>query len=143
VERLKELLHTTTSSPTQLAIAEFLTTGGYDRHVRSLRRAYARQVALFREVIGRHFPAGTRVTRPEGGSVLWVEMPESVDAFTLYEQAARKRIAVAPGMLFSTAKMYRNCIRLNAARWSESVEEALTTLGALARDLKRHPSAPR
>lgn len=132
IERLKSLLHTTTASPSQLAIAEFLSSGGYDRHVRALSRTYARQVAQFRDVVGRHFPEGTRVTRPAGGSVLWVEMPERVDAFTIHQQALREGIAIAPGMLFTTGREFRNCMRLNAASWSGRVEKALRTLGRLA-----------
>ena len=41
-------------------------------------------------------------------------------------------IGIAPGTLFSTAGRYGNCIRLNAAFWSERVEQALETLGGLA-----------
>jgi DNA-binding transcriptional MocR family regulator len=132
IERLKAHFHTTTASPSQLAVAEFLTNGGYDRHVRALCRAYARQVAQFRDLIGRHFPAGTRVTRPAGGSVLWVEMPEGVDALAICEQALRAGISAAPGMLFTTGREFQNCMRLNAAFWSERVEKALRTLGKLA-----------
>jgi len=39
---------------------------------------------------------------------------------------------IAPGTLFSTAGRYGNCIRLNAAFWSERVEQALETVGEMA-----------
>jgi DNA-binding transcriptional MocR family regulator len=131
VERLKFLFNIATASPTQLAVAEFLTAGGYDRHLRMIRRIYARQVAQVRESIGRHFPRGTRVTRPEGGFTLWVEMPK-VDAVRLYEDALREGISVVPGSVFTTGDKYRNCLRLSAAFWSEAIEEALETVGGLA-----------
>jgi len=38
VVQLKTLLNIATPSPTQLAIAEFLTNGGYDHHLRRIRR---------------------------------------------------------------------------------------------------------
>jgi len=85
-----------------------------------------------RDAVARNFPAGTRVTRPEGGFVLWVEMPEGVDSMRLYEEARKKGIGIAPGTLFSTAGRYGNCIRLNAAFWSEQVEQALETVGEMA-----------
>jgi DNA-binding transcriptional MocR family regulator len=135
VERLKSLLHTTTASPTQFAIAEFLASGGYDRHVRALRRTYADRVAHFRDAISRHFPEGTRVTRPAGGSVVWVEMPGKFNSLTLWERALEEGIAIAPGMLFSTTRDFRNCIRLNAAYWSDRVAKALRTLGRLAKEM--------
>ena len=31
------------------------------------------------------FPPGTRVSRPRGGSVLWLELPGNVDAETLFD----------------------------------------------------------
>ena len=132
VERLKSLLNIATASPTQLAIAEFLANGGYDHHLRSLRRTCAARMAHVRDAIGRYFPQGTCVTRPEGGTVLWVEMPEQVDARALYQEALRAGIAIAPGALFTTGANYRNCFRLNATFWSDRIDKALRTLGELA-----------
>ncbi len=132
VQQLKTLFNIATASPTQLAIAEFLTNGGYDHHLRTIRRIYGRQVEKMRDAVGRFFPLGTRVTRPEGGFILWVEMPEEVDAFRLYEAAVKKGISLAPGSLFSSGDRFRNCIRLNAAFWSERVEQALETVGGMA-----------
>jgi DNA-binding transcriptional MocR family regulator len=98
-------------------------------------------MAKFHDLIGRHFPAGIRVTRPTGGSVLWVEMPQGVDAFRIYEQGLREGIAIAPGMLFTTGREFRNCVRLNAAFWSERVENALRILGKLAARSATHSGA--
>ena len=135
VTQLKALLNVASSSPTQLAIAEFLTNGGYDHHLRKIRRVYARQTALVREAVARHFPPGIRVSRPEGGYILWVELPEGKDAFRLYEAALLEGIGIAPGTIFTLGDRYRNCFRLNAAFWSESTEQALETLGGLVETL--------
>jgi DNA-binding transcriptional MocR family regulator len=132
VEQLKMTFNIASAAPTQMAVAEFLGEGGYDRHLRSIRRIYARKVAQLAEAIGRHFPDGTRVTRPQGGFVLWVEMPAAVDTLKLYEQAARQGISIAPGPIFSVSGKFGNCVRLNAAFWSERVEGAVATLGRMA-----------
>lgn len=132
VVQLKLLLNIATAAPTQFAIAEFLTNGGYDHHLRKIRRVYARQTALVREALLRHFPVGTRVNRPEGGYILWVELPDGSDAFKLYEGALREGISIAPGNIFTLGDGYKNCFRLNAAFWSERTEQALETLGGLA-----------
>jgi DNA-binding transcriptional MocR family regulator len=116
-------------------MAEFLATGGYDHHLRSIRRTYARQVAQMGDAIGRFFPEETRVSRPQGGFVLWVEMPEAIDATRLYERAKQVGISIAPGQIFSIEGKYRNCIRLNAARWDACVAAAIETLGRLANQL--------
>ncbi len=135
VQRLKSLFNIATASPTQLAVAEFLTSGGYDRHLRTMRRTYAAQLAEVRSAIARWFPRGTRVTRPEGGFVVWVELPAEVDAFAVYQQALRKGISVAPGTLFTTTDRFRNCIRLSAAFWSERIRDALRTIGGISRGM--------
>ncbi len=135
VEQLKALCNIATASPTQLAIAEFLTNGGYDHHLRNIRRIYARQVSQMRDAVGRSFPPGTQVSRPEGGYILWVELPEGDDSFRLYEMALQEGIGIAPGMVFTLGDRYRNCFRLNAASWSERTEQALERLGGLAANL--------
>jgi DNA-binding transcriptional MocR family regulator len=132
VERLKGLLNVATTSATQIAIGEFLASGGYDRHLRTIRRIYARQMNEVRVAIARHLPAGTRTTRPAGGFVLWVEMPEAIDSFELYEAALQQGIAVAPGHIFATNDRFKNFMRVNAGYWSERIDRALQTVGSLA-----------
>ncbi|MCK4508253.1 MAG: PLP-dependent aminotransferase family protein [Desulfuromonadales bacterium] len=132
IERGKMLANVATASPTQLALAEFLANGGYEHHLRSVRRVYARQSAKMSDAIGRAFPSGTRVSRPQGGFVLWVEMPEGVDSLVLYKKAKAQGITIAPGSIFSVDGKYLNCIRLNAACWNSAVEVAIETLGRLA-----------
>jgi DNA-binding transcriptional MocR family regulator len=117
----------------QVAIAAFLENGGYDRLLRRLRKTYQAQVQLFSAAVGRYFPAGTKVTRPSGGYVLWVEMPRAVDALALYELAMAERISLAPGAMFSASDRYRHCIRLNCGiPWSAHTEALLERVGALA-----------
>jgi DNA-binding transcriptional MocR family regulator len=125
-----------------MAIAEFLQQGGYDRFLRTLRRELARQMEHVRGVVCSSFPEGTRMTRPEGGAILWVQMPASVDALKLHEEALRRGISVAPGPIFSSTGRYRSCIRLNTGNPDlEQVEAAVRTLGQIAHRLAE--SAPR
>ena len=130
--RLKLTTSLVCATPTQLAVADFLANGGYDHHLRKIRKVYARQVQLMGQAVGRSFPAGTCVTRPEGGYVLWVECPPRVDSLKLYEWALSEGMTIAPGSLFSAKQKYRNCIRLNAAFWSDDVERATARLGRAA-----------
>ncbi len=132
ITQLKSLFNIATATPTQLAVAEFLTNGGYDHHLRKISRIYSRQVNQVRDAVGRYFPLGTRVSRPEGGFVIWVELPEEIDTLKLYEEALKEGISIAPGQIFTLGDKYGNCLRLNAAIWSERIEQALETLGSLA-----------
>jgi DNA-binding transcriptional MocR family regulator len=135
VEQLKVARYLATATLPQLAIAEFLANGSYDYHLRTMRRAYARQAAAVVRAVRQHFPAGTRVVEPAGGMVVWVELPGAVDARELYARARQAGITVAPGPLFSAKARYRSCVRLSAAWWSPTIARALRTLGALACEL--------
>jgi DNA-binding transcriptional MocR family regulator len=135
MERLKMMMNIATASPTQLALAEFLATGGYDHHLRSIRRIHARNLSQMADAVVRCFPVGTRMTRPAGGFILWVEMPVGTDAIHLYHRALERGISIVPGPLFSLSGKYGNHIRLSAARWDEQIERGIRTLGELAREL--------
>lgn len=117
---------------TQLAVCELLESGRYDRHLRSLRNALAQGVSRMIEAVGQYFPPGTRITRPGGGFVIWVELPEAVDSFTLSQQALRHGVSIAPGPIFSASGKYRHFLRLSCAhQWNSRVEQAVATLGRL------------
>jgi len=132
IENQKILSNIATATPTQMAVAEFLACGGYDHHLRKVRRAYARNVSLMSDAIARHFPEGTKVSRPAGAFFLWVEMPEHVDSLALYGRARELGISIAPGPIFSVREKFQNYIRLSAAYWDPAIERVVKTIGSLA-----------
>jgi DNA-binding transcriptional MocR family regulator len=134
VTRLKFINTIASPSLPQLTIAEFIQTGGYDRYLRGLRTTLANQVQLYGQAIVNYFPEGTKISRPAGGYVLWVELPETVDALRLYRAALAENISVVPGLIFSASGRFRNHIRMSCGHpWSESIERAFGTLGKLCR----------
>lgn len=133
VLRLKMAVSFAGASLPALTIAEFLRTGGYDHHLRRIRRTYREQVQKMREAVAVAFPKGTKISNPLGGFVLWVELPGRVDALRLYSEARAAGISIAPGQLFSPAGEFRNYIRLSCGfPWSPRIEQAIETLGQLA-----------
>ena len=135
-ERVLNLKFTNTvATPTlpQFAIAEFLKNGGYDRYLRGVRKFYAEQIQRFGEAVSVSFPAGTTLSRPAGGFVLWVGLPKGCDAVELHDAALERNIGITPGPLFSATHGYKNFIRLTCAQpWSKQIERALSVLGQLA-----------
>lgn len=132
VNRLKFISNIGPPSLSQFALAEFLESGGYDRHIRSLRLKLAGQMAAMRQATARYFPEGTRITRPAGGHMLWVELPQGMDAVAVFRRALERRISILPGLIFAAGHRYRNCMRLNGGQiWSEVYERALMTVGSL------------
>ena len=124
-----------TPTLTQLAVAEFLANGGYEHHLRRMRRVLVQQMGWLRNAVARYFPEGTCMTNPKGGFVLWLSLPEKVDSLEFYERALQKKISISPGVLFSAKQQFRHCVRLNAAYATEDKESKIATLGAIAREL--------
>lgn len=135
-ERVKTLKLTSTLATAtlpELAVAEFLANGGYDHYLRSARSFYATNVRRVSKAVMAAFPAGTKVSQPQGGFVLWVEMPEAVDALRLQDEALAHDINIAPGPMFSPTQGYRNCIRISCGvPWNQRLQTAIQTLGKLA-----------
>jgi len=132
---------TNLASPTlsQLAIADFLEHGGYDRYLRHVRDEYKKQVARFIQSIGKYFPVGTKVTQPKGGFVIWIELPNNIDSMKLHEMALNENISIAPGPMFSATQKYKNFIRISCAQpWNDKLEQGLITLGRLTHTLKQN-----
>jgi DNA-binding transcriptional MocR family regulator len=139
VEKLKFLNTLTTPSVPQVAIADYLRQDGYDRHLRRVRKLYRQQAHIMMSMVERFFPPGTRTSTPQGGYVLWVELPPRVDSMKLYRAALERGITVGPGTMFSTRNAFSHFIRLNYSYpWTADSEAALQRLGTLAAELDAH-----
>ncbi|MFS2156920.1 GntR family transcriptional regulator MpaR [Pseudomonas sp. Pseusp122] len=136
VERLKLMTSLSPSMPAQAAIADYLQHGGYDRHLRRLRYALEDQQRAMLAAIARHFPGQSRVSQPQGGYFLWVELPEQLDSLKVFKMALAQGISIAPGPIFSATRRFANCIRLNyGSPWDDTCEKAMETLGRIIRSL--------
>ena len=90
-----------------------------------------------------HFPPGTRVSHPSGGSVVWVQMPDSVDSIALFYAARELGIGLAPGNIFSSCDQFKHFVRLSYGNaWTPRIEQALADVGRLARELAEGVDRP-
>ncbi len=124
------------ASATQMTVSEFLAGGGYDRHLRGLRRALKQQVDRMRHELLNVLPEGTRISQPQGGFVLWVELPRGIDSGVLFNRCLEKGVNILPGAIFSPTRKYRNCIRISCGHpWDDVIARGVENLGALTREL--------
>lgn len=135
VERLKMMTSLASPIPSQLAVAEYLVQGGLERHLRHLRGALKLQHTAARALIERYFPKGTRMTEPQGGYFVWLELPQGVDALSIHHQAMAESISTAPGVLFSADRRFTHHLRLNVGHpLAPRVKGALKVLGAMVKE---------
>jgi DNA-binding transcriptional MocR family regulator len=117
----------------QAAFADFLSSGGYDNHLRRMRRTFEDNIAHVIRTVEKAFPSDTRVSRPAGGFVLWLELPEPLDTRLLFDEALGAGICFVPGDVFSASGRFGNCLRLSCGHsWDARIEKGLMRLGALA-----------
>ncbi|HTD98798.1 MAG TPA: PLP-dependent aminotransferase family protein [Mucilaginibacter sp.] len=133
-----KMMHTISSAtPTQAAIAHFFETGRYDLHLRNLRRALYTQCLRYTQAIAAHFPANTKISRPQGGYALWIELDKKINAFELYQAAILQNISIAPGQIFSTDARFTNFIRISfGIPYDDVVEQSFRILGGLIKNLQ-------
>jgi DNA-binding transcriptional MocR family regulator len=132
VQRRKVMTSLATSIPVQDAIADVLQHETYDAHLKKLRRSLAAQRQSLLDAVRRHFP-GHRVTEPDGGYFVWLELPPGADSLELHRRALQCGISIAPGPIFSPRREYRNCVRLNYGHpWSAELDRAVHQLARLS-----------
>lgn len=131
--RVKSSTNVSTAAPVQMALAEYLAGGRFERHLKTLRQVNQRSVASLRHCLSAEFPPGTRASDPLGGSHLWVELPPGCDGVDLFLKAREAGIGIVPGNVFSTRDEFRNFIRLSSGGlWNGKLREGVRTLGRLA-----------
>jgi DNA-binding transcriptional MocR family regulator len=128
----------------QEVIAQFIRDGGYDHHLRRLRAALKTQMHQMVDAVARHFPAGCRLSLPQGGLLLWIELPRHVDSREVFALARLEHIGVAPGAAFSISRRFDHFIRLQYGDpWSPKLEAAIQKLGQIVTRLTERQDAAR
>ena len=129
---LKTVSSGTTSHFFQAVLADFLEGSSYENQVRKMRRALVQRAAQMSDAVAHAFPAECAISEPQGGFVLWIQLPPKVDALPLHRQAIEKGVAFMPGQLFSACGKQNNYLRLNYGNaWSPAIARAIEDLGTL------------
>lgn len=141
LEKALELKATTSVSSASLlqeAAAAFMRSGKFEKHLHELRGNVEQVMRTIRHHAAALFPEGTRMTRPSGGLVLWLELPREVDGVELFYRAREQGVGIAPGSIFTTRERYESCIRLSCGVvWNEKILQGLRTLAQVAAECRR------
>jgi len=139
---LKQATDLSDSMLLQAALAEFVADGGYDRHLRKLRRVLRGRRDALLEALAREMPDGVRWTAPEGGYQVWVELPEGLDTGELLADSVGAGVLFAPGFQFNHDGRASRCLRLTfALADAEPLRQGVKILADVVRD--RLVSEPR
>jgi DNA-binding transcriptional MocR family regulator len=129
---IKRALSCSSSLINQWTLAEFITGHQYDRYLIKLREILKCNKDRMLCKIQSIFPADTQITNPQGGSVLWLKLPNNKDAKELFYQALEENISIIPGDVFSPSNRYKSCIRISyGIPWNDNIVVALEKLNEM------------
>ncbi len=136
VKLIKRMHNISSPTLTQTAMAHFLQNGRYEYHLKNMRRALHTQCLRYMQAIIDYFPEDTKVSRPQGGFVLWVQLNKKVNAFKLRAEAMKHHISVVPGKIFSASCNYNHFIRISFGKpWDNDADYGMMMLGKLIRKM--------
>lgn len=100
------------SLPIQLAVADFIETGQYAKQLKRRRTHLLKLRQEYQQYLGRHLPGNVKVSHPQGGMVLWLQIP-NLDLTAFRRQLDTLNVDIRLGKLFSTLDLYDDCFRIN------------------------------
>ena len=133
VARTKRLLDDFSPALDQLALAELLRRGHYDRHLRRARGVYRKRRDALRGALARQLPE-LAVEGVAAGVHLLLRLPAGVSDITIADEAGRARIRVPPLSAFRITPSAAGGLVIGYGRLHESaVEPAARALAAVIR----------
>ncbi|MBL7724749.1 MAG: PLP-dependent aminotransferase family protein [Chitinophagaceae bacterium] len=136
VKQIKRINNISSPTLTQAAMAHYLQHGRYEYHLKTIRKALHTQCLRYMQAIIDHFPEDTKVSRPHGGFILWVQLNKKVNTFKLRVEAMKHHISIVPGKIFSASCNYNNCIRISFGKpWDDEADYGLMILGKLIKKM--------
>ena len=136
IVHMKLVYQLSTSQAIQNGLTSFMAEGNFERHIYQYRKTLIKQRDQLINGIKDNWKIPTKFTVPDGGLAIWIELPEKVDTFSLYNNAITEGIIITPGRLFSAANKFSNSLRLSFAHPTTGHRlQALIRLGELCRGM--------
>lgn len=110
--RLHGITHFGVASPVQAGLSDFINTGQYHAHLGRLRTQLQKNIRDYRNRLVELLPDDVAISRPEGGMVLWLQVP-GLDSRALWEEACQENLDLRVGPAFSALPLYDDCLRIN------------------------------
>lgn len=135
---LKRTLTLSSPSIAQRALRSLVTVGGYERHLRRMRKACLERRSAFAAGLA-GLPGGFSAELPRGGYLAWLRLPGGAGAAALAAAAEGEGVRVLPGRTCFVEDSDPEAdafVRINFAAWPPAaVAEGLARLGRAARTI--------
>lgn len=136
IKRLKMYHAVSSATIQQQAVAMFLENGRYEHHLRKLRNTLHLNSLQYIRAVSEYFPKNTKISRPQGGFLLWLELDSRINTYELYKRGIQQGISITPGSIFTMQNQYQNCMRLSYGMlWNEKIKNSLQEIGKIAENM--------
>jgi DNA-binding transcriptional MocR family regulator len=132
-EQIRFAIGSAVSPVYQETILKIIDSSAYEKHLRVFRQQLSAQCAQSLRLIKTYFPAGTKVSAPQGGYHLWVQLPEQQDMASFYRYCEKAGVRFTPGSAFSFTHIFDQHFRLVFAdKYTPAKEAAIRKVGTYA-----------
>ena len=132
-----------TSMASQAIVKEYLSSGHYRRRLNQMRTLHRDRRDCMVQALVRHFPLSATWTVPEGGTFLWIQLPDAIALQPLCHAAAKRKVLVGSGAAFFPKNQGYPALRLNFSLPPEETERGIQVLGEILQDmLKQTRNSP-
>jgi DNA-binding transcriptional MocR family regulator len=125
--KLLQDFHVSTAS--QVIVKEYLASGHYRRRLNHLRIQHRKYRDTLLNFLAHYLPPGITWTVPNGGTFLWIQLPNSFSVAEVSTAAAARKVLVGSGTAFFATQQGYPALRLNFSLSPEDTERGIRILG--------------
>lgn len=139
IDRLSDIKMQTdygSSTLSQYAVAECISTGFYDEHIKNIRAKLKIRRDFTISILNKHFKNIASWNIPQGGFYIWLSINKPISLRNLFESALKEGLLLNPGAIYDRNNQQH--LRLSYAYASfEQLEKGLFGLARLIDELSQ------
>lgn len=110
---LKQLTDLHSDRLSQAVLLRFAESGELQAHLERTRRDGAERLNALLRACQKYLPGNAKITRPEGGMNLWLELPAPLTAEQLLDRVHERGVTFLPGSYFSAQQAHARGLRIS------------------------------
>ena len=121
----------------EMTFADFIKSGGLDRHIRKVMKIYKDRRDLFCDLLKSELSGLFEFEVPKGGMAVWVRLNPKYSWEIVQKVARKHNLEVGEWKRYDTANLGHNSIRIGfAAHDSEEIRRLIDILKKIEREIK-------
>lgn len=128
------------STASQAIVKEYLSSGHYRRRLGQIRAVHRDRRDYMIRLLLQHFPASITWTVPDGGTFLWIQLPNEISMREVCAAAAKQKVLIGSGAAFFPKNQGYPAMRLNFSLPPAEMERGIEILSKILRQVLLNPN---